>query len=76
MEDIVLIDGKKYYVLTKINYEGNDYIYVSLMDNDDISDSFSIFKCLNDKYEIISDSSLIKVLLPIIIKNLDEGELV
>ena len=76
MEDIILIEGKKYYVLTSINYEGNNYIYASLMEEDDISDSFSIFKNINNKYEIISDPSLIKVLLPLIIKNLDEGELV
>ena len=66
------IENKEYYILDKKDYKNNTYIYVNMLEDDDISDNFYVYKLNNNKLEKIEDSIILKEILPLFIDSLEK----
>ena len=68
--DLLTIEGKKYIVMDKISYIGEEYIFVNEMtDNEENTSNYYVMELINDNVKIINDKELLEKLLSIFSDN-------
>ena len=68
--DLLTIEGKKYIVIDKISYIGEEYIFVNEMtDNEENTSNYYVMELINDNVKIINDKELLEKLLSIFSDN-------
>ena len=71
--DLLTVSGKKYIVLDKIDYLGDEYIFVNEMTkNEENTDIFNVMKIVGDSVNIIDEKAVIDNLLPIFSENIQK----
>lgn len=63
--DLLTIEENKYITLEKLTYNNDNYIFVNkVIDDDNVSDEFYIFKIINDSVIMIEEDNLKNILIP------------
>lgn len=63
--DLITVEGVQYITLEKLTHEGNNYIFVNkVINEEELTDEFYIFKINGDNIRIIVEDDLRKTLLP------------
>ena len=66
-DTIVLSDGNRYVIISKVNYENNVYYYL-IDENNNENMKFCVEKAENSSLIEIEDTDLIQQLLPLFLK--------
>ena len=70
IEKEVVIDGKKLYIIDKINVDGKDYIYAQTVLDDDLAEEYYVYE-LNDNPTLLTDADKLEKVLKLFIEDIN-----
>lgn len=73
-EEEINIANKMFYIIDVINYEKNDYLYVEEIEDDELIDSYSVYRYDKEtnSMELIKDKDKLTKVLPLFIENINK----
>lgn len=74
--EIITVDNKEYTIMDTVLYEGKDYIFTNIVNNDEPSETFIIFELIDDGENgtviEVTEQKILERLIPICSKNIEK----
>lgn len=73
-EEEINIANKLFYIIDVINYENNEYLYVEEIEDDELIDSYSVYRYDKDSnsMELIKDKEKLTKLLQLFVESINK----